>query len=171
MSPIQLIPIAANVLAPAAGAAIRRVVESFPFPTLGMGERSEDSASTRGSSDQSQDIDELQPRPTEHLERLMQSELRRLLSDLRATLAAHEIDASQQFAMKSGPSGRIQVDGNHPQRAQIEAALEDHPTIPDTFRRLAAAATSVRRERHGETLGRDLRLVWNNSQSASIEVD
>jgi hypothetical protein len=82
---------------------------------------------------------------TSHLYQSLDRELRGLEERLAQRLSGLDIDADVPFELKFDGHNGLVVDGNHPQRAEIEDLVRDDPALITAFHRVAAAAVACRR--------------------------
>ena len=68
-----------------------------------------------------------------------QTALQQFQEQLNQLLAAQGIDLSQPINLKSDQFGGIDLTNDHPQRAQIEQLLADHPELAQQFNELSVA--------------------------------
>lgn len=162
MSPIELIPLAASMLAPVAERAFRGISDTMPFAGW-LGSGPDQQETTPRQPDGTVGGEQLRPVRTEHLQSLAQHELSQLTQSIFAVFQRHDLDASHAFELSSGPSGRLAVNGDHPQRSDVEDALRRDPAIVEGYKRLAALTKAARRQQRGSEEEGRLRLQWQGS--------
>ena len=80
-----------------------------------------------------------------------QTLLQQFQKQLNQLLAAQGIDLSQPITLKGDPFGGIDLANDHPQRAQIEQLLADHPELAEQFNELSAAFGLLREAQQQQT--------------------
>lgn len=75
----------------------------------------------------------------QQIELAAQKALQQFQKQLNELLAAQGIDLSQPINLQSDQFGGIDLTNDHPQRAQIEQLLADHPELGEQFNELSAA--------------------------------
>ena len=114
--------------------------KTMPSNTAATENRPGSSSSSKMSFEQTiltqQALNDLPYQPASHAE--FEKELHDFRRVVRDQMRQVGIDTSTPIQLAGDKEGRIVVQGNHPQKAEIEAFFKDRPSLSGQFRKISA---------------------------------